>query len=274
MFKRAIFASLVCGICLNAQMVNGIAAIVENEPITLFEVYKIKEQFNTDERQALNLLIRDRLEQAEIKNLSIGASAFEIKERIDAIIAQNKMTNSQFLNSLAAEGISYSDFKNDIEKKLLQEKLYKRISSEVGKNLTPEQARAYYEANKHQFSVFQNAEVTIFRANSEKQLQDQQSSKKTLKGVEAQKISFDYSRIDPRLAAIIANTQVGQYTQILARQGGFDMFLVENKIGEYTPSFEQIQEQIMNSLYESEQQKVMQDYFEKLRAKAKINIIR
>ena len=230
MFKKAIFASLACGICLHAQMVNGIAAIVDNEPITLFELYKTKEQLKTDEAQALNLLIRDRLESVEIKNLGLSVTPFEINERIEQIASKNNMTSSQFRSSAESQGIN--------------------------------------------FNVFSTAEVTLFHAQNEADLRAQRGSMGAVKGVKAQNLTLNYNEIDPQFAALIANTPDGGYTQILRGQDGFNMFLIKNKIGSYTPEFEQIKDEIMNAMYQGEQENIMRDYFDKLRAKAKIQILR
>ena len=50
--------------------------------------------------------------------------------------------------------------------------------------------------------------------------------------------------------------------------------MIKNKIGSYTPEFEQIKDEIMNAMYQGEQENIMRDYFDKLRAKAKIQILR
>ena len=276
MTKKLFFAASVCAALnlFSAQMVNGIAAIVENEPITLYEVYQLKEQLKTDESQALNLLIRDRLEQAQIKNLGISVTPFEVNERIDAIAKQNGMTSTQFRSSVESQGTSFTDFKNEVEKRMLQEKLYRNIASEAGKNVTDERAKAYYEANKEQFNIFNSAEIVLFRAASMQELENQKGKLSPLKGVQAQNLTLEYQSTNPQLASIIANTAIGDFTQIFKTQEGFDMFYVKNKIGSYTPSFDQIKDEIINSLYQNEQQKTIQDYFDKLRAKAKVQILR
>ena len=258
----------------SAQMINGIAAIVENEPITLYEVYSLKEQLKTTEQDALNLLIRDRLEDAQIKNLNLNVTPFELNDRIEAIAKQNGMTNSQFRSSIQAQGMDFLDFKNNLEHKMLQEKLYKSIAAEAGKNINEQKAKAYFDANPDKFKVFSTARVVVYRAKDPDLLEAQKTSPKLLDGVQMQEVSLDYQSIDPRLAAIISSTNNGDYTQPLQGPDSFDMFLVKEKIGSYTPSFADVKDNVINELYQGEQEKLMSDYFEKLRAKAKIQILR
>ncbi|MBR8462279.1 peptidyl-prolyl cis-trans isomerase [Campylobacter sp. faydin G-24] len=274
MLKKGIFVSFVCAICLNAQMVNGIAAIVENEPITIFEIHKLSKQLNTNEVETLNLLIKDRLQQAQIKNLGISASIFEINERIERLAQQNGMTNAQFRASVEAQGIKFADFRMDIEKAIVQEKLYQSILADANKNINENAARNYYETNISEFSVFSNADVVRYTAKSANELQAQIGKAGANKGVTAQNLSLSSSNIDPRLNAVIANTPNGNYTQILRSQDGFDMFYVKSKSGQYTPSFEQVKDHVLNILYQREQESLINDYFDKLRAKAKIQILR
>ncbi|WP_141106917.1 peptidylprolyl isomerase, partial [Campylobacter concisus] len=124
------------------------------------------------------------------------------------------------------------------------------------------------------FNIFNSAEIVLFRAASMQELKNQKGKLSPLKGVQAQNLTLEYQSTNPQLASIIANTAIGDFTQIFKTQEGFDMFYVKNKIGSYTPSFDQIKDEIINSLYQNEQQKTMQDYFDKLRAKAKVQILR
>lgn len=258
----------------SAQMINGIAAIVENEPITLYEVYSLKEQLRASEQDALNLLIRDRLEDAQIKNLNISVTPFELNDRIESIAKQNGMTNSQFRSSIQAQGMDFLEFKNKIEKKMLQEKLYKSILAEAGKNVNEQKAKMYFDANPDKFKVFSTAKVILYRAKNPEELEAQKTSPSLLSSVQTQELSLDYQSIDPRLAAIIAGTNNGEFTQILQGADSFDMFYVKEKIGSYAPSFADVKDNVINELYQGEQEKLMADYFDKLRAKAKIQILR
>ncbi|WP_169764082.1 peptidylprolyl isomerase [Campylobacter mucosalis] len=275
MVKKAIFASLVCGICLNAQMVNGIAAIVENEPITLFEVSKVKEQLKISEQKALDLLVRDRLEQAQIKALGISVTPFEVNERVESLAKNNGLTNSEFRSQIEQKGVKFSDFKSDIEKNLLQEKLYKNIFANVGKNINEDTARRYFLNNRAEFSTFKSISVVLFSADDPNLLVAQKNAGiKPIAGVKTKVLNLSYENISPRLAVLLSATPEQSFTQPLQGQNSFDMFYVNSKNGSYTPEFEDIKDEVLNALYTSEQERAAQDYFDKLRAKAKINMIR
>ncbi|OPA76475.1 hypothetical protein BFG05_04610 [Campylobacter pinnipediorum subsp. pinnipediorum] len=276
MIKKIFLASLVCSLGLASQMINGIAATVEDEPITTFEVESVKDQLKVDDKKALDILIRDRLEQVQIRALGIVASPFEINQKIESIAKQNGFTMAQFRNEIEhKQNINYNDFKNNIQKTILQEKLYKSIFADVGKNITEDTAKAYFEANKQNFSVFKNIKVMIFKSNSEDKLKKQMNAgTKAIDGVSVQTLSFDYKNINPRLASLLANTNNNSFTQILKGEKTFDMFYVLEKNGIQTPDYESMKEQVASMLYSSEQERAAYEYFEKLKAKTKVKIIR
>ncbi len=102
MLKKISFAAFFLGFCLaNAsQISNGIAVIIENEPITVNEVRKAAAQLQTNEANALNLLIRDRLETAQIKNLKIEASDYELNQRLQKIASESGMSVSDLRSAV------------------------------------------------------------------------------------------------------------------------------------------------------------------------------
>lgn len=276
MIKKAFLASLVCSFALSANMVNGITAIVENEPITTFEVQKVKEQLKINDQKALDLLIRDRLEQAQIKALSITTTPFEINQRVEVVARQSGMSVSEFRSELEfRRGIKFSDFKSDIEKSILQEKLYKQIFAEASKNVSEASARAYFESNRGEFSTFESIDVVIFRSSDKNAIEKQVTSgAKAVAGVSSESLSLAYDNINPRLAILLANTQTGTFTQILQSSDSYDAFYVKAKHGLRTPEFEDVKERVMTMMHSAEQERVAAEYFEKLRAKAKIEMIR
>ena len=71
MVKNLIFALLFLAINIDARYVGGLVAIVDNEPITTYELNSVMAKTNLDKNEALNLLIRDKIELAQIKRLNI-----------------------------------------------------------------------------------------------------------------------------------------------------------------------------------------------------------
>lgn len=278
MLKRSIFIAFLFFITLgvtNAQTINGIAAIVDNEPITTFEVTQLKQKLNINDAQALNLLIRDRLEQAQIKLMGISVSPIEINDRLTQIAQQNGLTPAQFRESLAQQGIKQSEFNEELKKALSQEKLYQSIVANSTRNITQERAKEYYEANKNQFETFKIAKVEVLRSTNARALElkaSQPNSKVSEVSISQEEIEISKAR--PELADILIRTNIGSYTPILRSPSGFEVIYIKDKIGRDILPFESVRDAILNQMFNAQRNEAIIDYIEKLRAKAKIKILR
>lgn len=278
MLKKISFAAFFLGFCLaNAsQISNGIAVIIENEPITVNEVRKAAAQLQTSEANALNLLIRDRLETAQIKNLKIEASDYELNQRLQKIASESGMSVSDLRSAVLSKGGDYAQFKDDIAKTIKQEKLYQSIFSDAKINISENAARAYFEQNRDLFAHFTDASVTRYMASSAQLLEVARHSSpmNTNHNVHMDVLDLKSEQIPPQLRTIFQQTPDGTFTQIFQTPEGFEMFYVASKKGQTMPEFDEVRDEAMNALYKLEQDRVIGEYFNKLRAKANVKYLR
>lgn len=278
MLKKISFAAFFLGFCLaNAsQISNGIAVIIENEPITVNEVRKAAAQLQTNEANALNLLIRDRLETAQIKNLKIEASDYELNQRLQKIASESGMSVSDLRSAVLSKGGDYAQFKDDVAKTIKQEKLYQSIFAEAKINISENAARAYFEQNRDLFAHFTDASVTRYVASSAQLLEVARHSSpmNTNHSVHMDVLDLKSEQIPPQLRTIFQQTPDGTFTQIFQTPEGFEMFYVASKKGQTMPEFDEIRDEAMNALYKLEQDRVIGEYFNKLRAKANVKYLR
>lgn len=277
MSKKMFFLAflLSANFAFSQQLVNGLAAIVENEPITMYEVYKTSQILKTDEKRAINFLIKDRLEQAQIKALNIDASSFEINERMQKIAQENGVNLADLSGVLSRQGINYSDFKEDVAKSIKQEKLYQNIFKDAKVNVSEEGARAYFEQNPSQFVKFAEVKATRYVSGQRELLESIQDSPLSVNpAVKTEILELKSEQIPPQLRQIFEMTKDGSFTQIFQTPSGFEMFLVSSKSGVTMPRFEDVKNEVMSSIYRLEEERVISEYFNKLRAKANIKMLR
>ena len=278
MLKKISFAAFFLGFCLaNAsQISNGIAVIIENEPITVNEVRKAAAQLQTSEANALNLLIRDRLETAQIKNLKIEASDYELNQRLQKIASESGMSASDLRSAVLSKGDDYSQFKDDVAKSIKQEKLYQSIFAEAKINISENAARAYFEQNRDLFAHFTDVSVTRYVAPSMQLLEAARHSSpmNANHSVHMDVLNLKSEQIPPQLRTIFQQTPDGTFTQIFQTPEGFEMFYVASKKGQTMPEFDEVRDEAMNALYKLEQDRVIGEYFNKLRAKANVKYLR
>ena len=278
MLKKISFAALFLSFCMaNAsQISNGIAVIIENEPITVNEVRKAAAQLQTNEANALNLLIRDRLETAQIKNLKIEASDYELNQRLQKIASESGMNVSDLRSAVLSKGGDYSQFKDDVAKSIKQEKLYQSIFADAKINISESAARAYFEQNRDLFAHFTDVSVTRYVAPSMQLLEAARHSSpmNTNHSVHMDVLDLKSEQIPPQLRTIFQQTPDGTFTQIFQTPEGFEMFYVASKKGQTMPEFDEVRDEAMNALYKLEQDRVIGEYFNKLRAKANVKYLR
>lgn len=259
-----------------SQISNGIAVIIENEPITVNEVRKAAAQLQTNEANALNLLIRDRLETAQIKNLKIEASDYELNQRLQKIASESSMSVSDLRSAVLSKGGDYAQFKDDVAKTIKQEKLYQSIFADAKINISENAARAYFEQNRDLFAHFTDASVTRYVASSAQLLEVARHSSpmNTNHNVHMDVLDLKSEQIPPQLRTIFQQTPDGTFTQIFQTPEGFEMFYVASKKGQTMPEFDEVRDEAMNALYKLEQDRVIGEYFNKLRAKANVKYLR
>ena len=278
MLKKISFAAFFLSFYMaNAsQISNGIAVIIENEPITVNEVRKAAAQLQTNEANALNLLIRDRLETAQIKNLKIEASDYELNQRLQKIASESGMNVSDLRSAVLSKGGDYAQFKDDVAKSIKQEKLYQSIFADAKINISENAARAYFEQNRDLFAHFTDVSVTRYVAPSMQLLEAarQSSPMNANHSVHMDVLDLKIEQIPPQLRTIFQQTPDGTFTQIFQTPEGFEMFYVASKKGQTMPEFDEVRDEAMNALYKLEQDRVIGEYFNKLRAKANVKYLR
>jgi peptidyl-prolyl cis-trans isomerase SurA len=171
MMKRIsiILASLVLAfpVHASAELVCGIAAIVNDDPITTCDVDKEREGFEkgldatkpldaagkAQVRQAvLDSLINKKLIQQKIKELDVKVSDEEVRQAIEDVKKTNNITQENLTEALASRGISFDDYKAQLKEQLERLRL---ISLEVRSKIqiSEKDAREYYAANPGAFQV-------------------------------------------------------------------------------------------------------------------------
>ena len=153
-----------------AQAIDGIAAVVNEEVITTFELdkeylllQKEQEKLPAAEKMglrsaALNRLLDKKLIDQKVRELDIKVLDDEIKAAIDDVKKQNNMTQEALVKALAGQGLSFEQYRAQLREQLERLRL---MSQEVRSKIQvgDQEVRDYYEANRAKFGA-----VEQFRA--------------------------------------------------------------------------------------------------------------
>ena len=150
-----------------AEPVIGIAALVNDEPITTYDVEKEREilekglDSNTSlddagksqiRQVALNSLINKKLIEQKIRELDIKVTDEEVRQAIEDVKKSNNITQENLKEALEARGITFDEYKAQIKEQLERLRL---ISMEVRSKIqiSEKEMREYYAANPEKFQV-------------------------------------------------------------------------------------------------------------------------
>ena len=259
----------------NASTVDGVSLIINKEPITLFDVFKYSQRFNISKKEALDILVRQKLEDSEIKKQNISVDGFEVDQYIENLAISNGMNQYDFLNMIRSKNIDIAEYKEDIKKKLQRDKLYKKIVSTKLQQTSDGELQAYYNDNLNEFSQASAFDVTIYTSSNQQSLASIQSNPMSAASdVQLQEGRIEASKVDPKLQALLNKTPKGKFSSISKNESGFVMFFIKDKHNVQSVAFADAKNYIYSKLAEGKEQKAIEEYFEKLKSSANVQVIR
>jgi len=264
-------------ISLHAVTIDGVAIMVKDQPITLYEITETMKEHNIPQEQAIELLERKKLEEIEIKERHLSVSKQEVFEDIQRMADQNKMSIIQLYSAIeSSQGLSEKKLKEKIKEKLLHQKLYNAIAFSHLEQPTDEEIEEYYKLHQKEFQKPSSFTVIIYQCPDKNMLQEKVDNPMFYSPqVQSEERTFETGNMNPRLAELLNRTPVNAFTQILpAPQGGFMSFYVKEKGSSDVPDLKSIRPQISNALMGQKRETILKDYFDRQKLNADIKVIR
>ncbi len=116
------------------------------------------QEYQTLKNQAVQYLVQRVEFQQEADKLGVKISDAEIDARLEKIKKQYfGGDESRYKKQLASQGLSDAQVKDDIEAQLIQEKIFKKVTSKV--KVTDAAVKKYYDANQSQYGVPEQRDV-------------------------------------------------------------------------------------------------------------------
>jgi len=142
-----------------AKTINRIAAVVNDEVITEMEVERAISRKNReskpgqqkpDRQKAINELVDNMLFDQIISKASIAVSEEDMARAIAGVLHENRITLDKLRAELAQKGMSYEEYKKDIEKEI---KRIKYINQVIGPKvkISDQDLRDFYQRNQEMF---------------------------------------------------------------------------------------------------------------------------
>ncbi len=274
-FVKSLFVVLLFKFSLFAGLVDGVSVVVNNTPITLYEIKKFSVQHKLPIKRAIEALIREKLENSLIKKYGLEATDLEVSDEIEKISSNAGMSIMDFENYLAKKGIDFDEYKKDLAKKIAQRKLYKKIISDKIKRATPEELKEYYKKNINLYSIPQMVEVTEYDAKDKNSLESLiKNPMLNIPGITKKDVVLKTNKINPKLLYILQQTKEGNFTPILTLKKGFISFYVKRKINVKPIPFDKVKNAIFAEIMNKREKDIIKSYFDKLVSEANIKVLR
>ncbi len=275
-----------------AETCNRVVAVVNDDVITLHELYKrVKEVTGMDpenlreqsrrryeevNRRILDSLINERIAQERIRQLDIQVTDQEVNDAIQRIRKDNHWSTEELRTMVQAQGMTWEEYQQKIREDIQRQKL---INFEVKSRIIirDEQIEKYYEENKDRFTQEGGVEIaTIFlaknnsnengskvREKAEQILQEirnggdfEELARRHSDGPGAREGGyigrFRLQDLDPLIRETVENTPPGGVGDLVAKPNGYQIVKVLSKRGGGVLPLEEVRDAIYNTLLREE----------------------
>ncbi len=153
---------------LHAEIIDRIAAVVNDEPITVLDVNRemasLKKEAERNpaliagksdaelRKMVLDRLIDKKLVEQKVRELDIKVGEEEIRQAIEDVKKQNNLSQEALVSALANQGMSFDQYKAQLKEQLERLRL---VSQEVRSKIQvgDKEVREYYDAHKSKYTT-------------------------------------------------------------------------------------------------------------------------
>ena len=271
MKQTVIAALLMLTMLLEAKVVDAIAMIVEGEPVTTAEIAAVQRQYKVPKQKAVDLLVRDRLQKVALK--AIPVSEKEIDQKVNEIAAKNGISVARMQQILKSQGTSWSQYRESIRNGLKKEKFF---NEKVVANIpapSEDELKLYYTHHQKEFLLPATLQMREFSAKNKETMQRFLRTH-SAKGIQVRTVTKKTKEINPALLSTLLRTPIGGITPPLNAGNRYIIYQILAREGKIQMSYDKSKGAVESAWRRSQQNKALQDYFEKLRTRADVQILR
>lgn len=273
--NKIFFALLVSVNILLADFVNGIAIVVNGDPVTLYDINQTMNKNGISKSKAVELLIDDVLYDQLIKKNNIKADIFDVDDYVQKLANRNNMDIFNFKKIIEQKYGNYNIFEEEVKKEIVRSKLLKEITRGKIKIASKEDIESYYNKNKNKFTVAKSYKITEYSSVKKNYLVNIINNPMLmLKDVKVKELNLENNKISQQLRYILNNVKENSFTPIFAKKGTYVTLFINKKNGKSILSLENVKTQIFNEIMVKREKKFLKEYFEKRKITADIKIIR
>lgn len=273
--KKILIAFLMTFGILNAGLVDAIALVVNEDPITVYDIDKKMSDAKVNKKDAVSILIDELLYEQELNKNYITVDMFDINNYIEKVAANNKMDIYEFKSIIKQKFKDYSEYENKIKKDLLRQKLLGRVLSGKLKMPTDADLKIYYENNLNSFTSASKFSVVQYATKDKKALLAiKKNPMLNIPSVNKQNLVLKHEELSAQFKYLLNETETKKFTPIFTANKNYAMLFIIKKENLVINKFEEVKRKISDIILQENEKKYLQDYFEKLKITADIRVVR
>ena len=272
---KLFLALLVSSGILLADVENGLALTVNDEPITIYDIDKTMVENKIGKNEAVSLLIDKALYEQAVRDNNISADVFDVNDYIEKLANSNGMDLYSFKTVVKQKYGNYEDFEKEAKDAVTRQKLVQKIVKGQLAVATQEDMELYYEKNKAQFSSSKIYEVMQYTSKNKASLISAINSPMMIPAdVEKTPVKLGIENLQPQMQFLLNETKINNFTPIFTANKQFTTLFVTKKEGTVILDFASVKAKIFNDIMTTREKKYLKDYFEKEKLTADIKIVR
>jgi hypothetical protein len=259
-----------------AGLLNAVAFTVDGEPITLYDIDRVKLQQKLSDEQAAVELLKQRITLNLAKEKNVAVDKANVTRYIDGIMKKNNMDRKAFEQNLQIENLSYDEYFQQVYVQQVQQQLIGMLT--YGKITAPtmEEKKNFFEQHIDEFSMPISISVTEYTSPNQQSLVNKQRSPMFFpQDMTQNNKEMNPQTINPQLAKLLLSTKVNSYTQIFQASATTYMMFYIRAFGERaTADFASVEKQLENSIMGKKKNTLINNIFQDEMRKANINYIK
>ncbi len=273
--KKLLLLLLYSLLTLEAQVIDAVAIDVEGQAITTLEIQAVQQNLKMSKEAAIEMLILDRLEKAAIEDAGITVSDDEVQQKINAIANSKNMTLSQMKSILQKRGLTWEGYLKKIKLEIQKERFFQEYILSTIDRPSDAELETYYNTHKEEFSLAPKQMSLVEYTSSSPELLKEAIANpiKPILGVTKKSILASSDQMSPALLNLIEQTPTNSFTKPINTGKGFIAYFVKSK-GSGQSGFEAVKNAVFASWIQSKRLQASKDFLNKLKANAKIRVIR
>lgn len=297
---------------LRAEVVDKVVAVVNDEPVMLYEVDRLmaanledikkaeggqekKEKFASYRSMALDRLIGDKLLDQQMTQMKLQVTDDDVQKAAGNIMQRNSLSKDDLTKQLASKGMTYDQYLIDLKTQLRKVKFVGQVIAPRVK-VTDADLDEFFAQHSEQFGRFQSVQMAQIilplspgAGDSElaqAQARAQEVIQKAKKGDNFEDLGKKYSaspgtavssiyqvsQLAPAIAEALSELKPGDVSQPVRTELGLHVVKLFERKTLAGEEYQAVREQLREKVFQEKVQQELEKYVNELKGKSYIQV--